>query len=66
MLDGRYASVTLAKYRTTLGINHILSYSIDHRLTFDVDALDLVARILRGRVECYSQVQTSMQSFSKQ
>ena len=39
MLDGRDADIALAEYGATLGFNDVLSYSLDDRLAFEVDAL---------------------------
>ena len=66
MLNGRNACFALAEHRAALGVDHILGNSVDDGFTLQVDTLDLIARILGGGIECYCEVQTGMQSFSKQ
>ena len=65
MFDSRYASIAFAENGTTLRVNHILCNGVDDGFAFQIDTLNLVACILRGRVECHRQVQSRMQSFSE-
>ena len=65
MLNGRDTCIALAKHGTTLCVDDVLSNRIDNGLSVEVDTLNLITRILWGRIKCYSQVQTCMQSFSE-
>ena len=65
MLNSRNSGVTLAKYGTTLCITYILCNGVDNGLSFQINTLDLIPRILGCRVKGHREIQTSMQSFSK-
>ena len=60
----RYTYVTLTEHGAALGVCHIFSNGFDDGFTLHVDTLNLIARILWGRVEGYCQVQTCMQAFA--
>ena len=64
MLDGRDADIALAEYGATLGFNDVLSYSLDDRLAFEVDALYLITGVLWCRIESHGEAQACVQSFS--
>ena len=66
MLNSRDTHVASAEHCAALGVNHILGNRINHGLTLNVDALNLITSILGGWIEGNSQVQTCMQSFSEQ
>jgi hypothetical protein len=46
MLDGRNADIALTEYGTALCFNNVLSYSLDDRLAFKVDALYFITGVL--------------------
>ena len=66
MLNGRALGIALSEHCAALGVDDILCDGIDHRLTFEVDTLNLVARILRGWIERDRQVQTCVQPLAEQ
>ena len=65
VLYGRYTGIAFCQDCTTLGVNHILCYCVDDGLTFEVDTLDLVTRVLWSRIEGYGEIQSCMQAFSE-
>ena len=51
MLDGRNTDIALTEYGTALCFNNVLSYSLDNRLAFEVDALYFITGVLWCRIE---------------
>lgn len=49
-----------------MGIHNILCDGFNDRLTFEVDALNLIACVLRSRIESHGQVQTRMKTFAEE
>ena len=64
MLDGRNADIALTEYGTALCFNNVLSYSLDNRLAFKVDALYFITGVLWCRIESYGEAQACMQTLS--
>ena len=66
MFNSRTFGITFTKHSATLGIDHIFRNGINHGLAFKIDTLNLVARILRGRIKRDCQVQTCVQTLAEQ
>ena len=66
MLHCAYAGFAFGKYGSALGLCHILGYCVDDGLAGKVDALYLITIILGRGIECYSEVESCMQSFTEQ
>ena len=62
----RDANLALAKHSAALSVNNVLCHSIDDGFAFQVNALNLVTSVLGCGVESNGQVQTCMQTFSKE
>lgn len=66
MLNSRTFCFTLTEHGTALGVDNILCNGIDHRLTFKINTLNLVTRILGSWIKRDRQVKTCVQPLAEQ
>lgn len=66
MFNRRDTYIALLENGAALGVAHVIGNSIDNRLTFQVNAFDLVAGIFGCGVESDGKVQSCVQSLSIQ
>ena len=66
MLYGTYPYVATGQYGAALGVGNFLGYRVYDGLVLQVYTLYLVSMVLRRGIERYGQVQSRVQSFSKE
>ena len=64
MFHGTYFYSVLGEYGAAGGLGHIVCNGINGGLSFQIEALDLVSMIVRGRIESNGQVKSRMKTFS--
>ena len=63
MLYGTYFNSVFGEYSTACCLGHIIGNSVNNRLTFQVDTLNLISMVVRSRVESNGQVKSCMKTF---
>ena len=64
MFYGADFRVVLGQYGAACRLDHVLGYSVDNRLSFQVGALDFIAVVFGSRIEGHRQLEAGVQALA--